>query len=204
MNSLAQTLTQQLLALSIAEIVAVVTAVLYLLLAIRRNIWCWFYAAVSTSIYVALFFGAKLYMESALNVFYFVMAIYGWYFWYAGGGSSGPPVTRWPFHRHASAILVIVVLTLLFGYLLKEHTDAVFPFLDSLTTFAALWATFLVARKVLENWWYWLAIDSVSIVIYWVRDLPLTALLFVVYVVMIPFGLVAWTRAMREQPAACA
>jgi nicotinamide mononucleotide transporter len=57
---------------------------------------------------------------------------------------------------------------------------------------------------VLENWWYWLAIDSVSIVIYWVRDLPLTALLFVVYVVMIPFGLVAWTRAMRKQPAACA
>jgi nicotinamide mononucleotide transporter len=58
-----------------------------------------------------------------------------------------------------------------------------------------------VARKVLENWWYWLVIDSVSIVIYWVRELPLTALLFVAYVVMIPFGLVAWTRAMREQPA---
>ena len=62
-------------------------------------------------------------------------------------------------------------------------------------------ATFLVARKVLENWWYWLVIDAASVVIYWTRDLHLTALLFVVYVAMIPFGLVAWQRSRREQGA---
>jgi nicotinamide mononucleotide transporter len=75
------------------------------------------------------------------------------------------------------------------------------PYVDSLTTFAAVWATFLVARKVLENWWYWLAIDSVSVVIYWSRDLPLTALLFVLYVILIPFGLNGWRRSFLEQSA---
>jgi len=84
------------------------------------------------------------------------------------------------------------------GYLLSSKTDAAFPYIDSLTTWAAIWATFLVARKVLENWWYWLAIDSASVFIYWSRDLELTSLLFVLYVIMIPFGIVSWTRSYKE------
>lgn len=87
------------------------------------------------------------------------------------------------------------------GYVLDRYTDAAFPYIDSMTTWGAIWATFLVARKVLENWWYWLVIDVASVFIYWLRDLKLTSLLFVVYVVMIPFGIVAWTRSWREQQA---
>ena len=58
-----------------------------------------------------------------------------------------------------------------------------------------------MARKVLENWWYWLAIDTVLVFIYWSRDLQLTALLFVVYLIMIPFGLISWTRSWRQAQA---
>jgi nicotinamide mononucleotide transporter len=65
-----------------------------------------------------------------------------------------------------------------------------------LTTWSAFWATFLVARKILENWWYWLVIDVASVFIYWQRDLELTALLFVIYVIMIPFGFISWRRSM--------
>jgi nicotinamide mononucleotide transporter len=91
---------------------------------------------------------------------------------------------------------------MLCGALLDRFSDAAFPYVDSLTTFSAIWATFLVARKVLENWWYWLAIDAASIFLYWARDLHLTSLLFIAYVAMIPFGLIAWTRAFnRQRPA---
>ena len=100
-----------------------------------------------------------------------------------------------------SAVAVIVALSFVSGNLLERFTDAEFPYIDSLTTWSAIWATFLVARKVLENWWYWLAIDIASIFIYWSRDLELTALLFVVYVIMIPFGLISWTRSYREASA---
>ena len=110
------------------------------------------------------------------------------------------PVTVWPLRLHVVAILAIAVLVVVAGTLLRQKTDAAFPYVDSATTFAAIWATFLVARKVLENWWYWLAIDSVSIAIYWSRELELTALLFVVYVIMIPFGLAHWTRSYRSAP----
>ncbi len=189
-------------ALEPLEVIAVFAAIVYLLLAIRQNIWCWLGAGISTAIYVYLFLDAKLYMESALNLFYFAMAIYGWSVWYSGGsGGDQLPVSVWPRKLHAIAIAAIVAASMLSGYLLSRYSDAVYPYVDSMTTWGAIWATFLVARKVLENWWYWLVIDTASIVIYWSRDLQLTALLFAVYVVMIPFGLVAWRRSLREQAA---
>lgn len=184
------------------EVLAVIMAIGYLLLAIRENIWCWFCAGVSTAIYVWLFLDARLYMESALNAFYFVMAIYGWWVWWSGRTDGHKrPIVSWPVSIHLAAIGSVVVLSAASGYLLDTRTDAAFPYVDSMTTWSAIWATFLVARKVLENWWYWLVIDVASVFIYWARDLELTAGLFVLYVIMIPFGIVSWTRSMREQAA---
>ena len=99
---------------------------------------------------------------------------------------------------------IIILLVAVAGTWLSLNTDAAYPFIDSATTFAAIWATFLVARKVLENWWYWLAIDLISIYIFWSRGLELTALLFFLYVLMIPFGLIKWSRsyeASKRRPA---
>ena len=180
-------------------------AIAYLLLAIRQNIACWFFAALSTAIYVWLFVEARLYMESALNLFYLAMAAYGWRVWRSGEiDGRERPVVVWPIHIHGTAIATILLISAASGYLLDVRTDAAFPYLDSLTTWAAIWATFLVARKVLENWWYWLLIDAASIVIYWMRDLQLTSLLFAAYVIMIPFGLLSWSKSMRSQDEALA
>jgi nicotinamide mononucleotide transporter len=70
-----------------------------------------------------------------------------------------------------------------------------------MTSWGAIWATFLVARKVLENWWYWLLIDAASVFIYWSRGLELSALLFIVYLLMIPFGIISWRRSMMAAAA---
>jgi nicotinamide mononucleotide transporter len=130
------------------------------------------------------------------------MAVYGFSVWYRGRTPEHElPVAKWRLSLHATAIAIILLASLASGYLLDTRTDAAFPYVDSLTTWSAVWATFLVARKVLENWWYWLVIDAASIFIYWSRDLPLTALLFVIYVIMIPFGLISWTRSWREATA---
>lgn len=202
MAELWTTLASQARTFAPLEVVAVIAAIAYLFLAIRQNIWCWLGAAISTAIYVYLFIVARLYMESALNSFYFAMAIYGWYMWHGGRSGDGDlPVSVWPIRVHALAILTIVVVSVANGYALARFTDAAYPYIDSLTTWGAIWATFLVARKVLENWWYWLVIDIASIAIYWARDLQLTSILFVIYVFMIPFGMLAWRRSWREQIA---
>jgi nicotinamide mononucleotide transporter len=185
---------------SVPEIIAVVAAIAYLGFAIRQQIVCWLFAAISTAIYIWLFIEAKLYMESVLNVFYLLMAGYGWHVWRSGEQDGhNRPVVIWPRNTHLVAIAVLGLVSALNGYVLSNFSDAAFPYIDSLTTWFAVWGTFLVARKVLENWWYWLLIDIASIFIYWSRDLQLTSLLFVVYVIMIPFGLVSWTKSMREQ-----
>ncbi len=94
MESLASVVSRQFQALAPLELLAVLLAVGYLLLAIRQNIWCWFFAAISTAIYVYLFLQAKLYMESLLNIFYFAMALYGWAIWYFGKvGNAELPVS---------------------------------------------------------------------------------------------------------------
>jgi nicotinamide mononucleotide transporter len=199
MQSLVTILQQQAATLSLLEVVAVVMALLYLFLAIRQNIWCWFGAGISTAIYVYLFLDAKLYMQSALNGFYFAMAIYGWVVWRSGQTEEKQlPVVSWPLMTHVSAILLIGAVGLFNGYVLDTLTDSQHAYVDAIVAWGAIWATFLVARKVLENWWYWLVIDIASIFIYWSRDLQLTSVLFAVYVLMIPFGLVNWARSRRE------
>ena len=200
MEPLAARLIEQAQSFSTLELIAVVLAIAYLLLAIRENIWCWLCAGISTAIYIWLFIDARLYMESLLNAFYFVMAIYGWSVWTSGRSRGHElPVTVWSLQTHAVAIAAIGIVSMLSGYALERYTDAAFPYIDSMTTWSAIWATFLVARKVLENWWYWLVIDAASVVIYWLRDLQLTSLLFVIYVIMIPFGIVSWTHSYRKQ-----
>ena len=128
------------------EILAVVLALLYLILAIRQNILCWLCAAISTLIYVFVFFEAKLYMESLLNVFYFLMAIYGWYSWSAKKGyPTGINITVWSLRIHIFTIILIILISIISGYYLTIYSDASYPYLDSMTTFFSIWATYLVA-----------------------------------------------------------
>jgi nicotinamide mononucleotide transporter len=184
----------------IMEILAIVLALLYLILAIRQNILCWLCAAISTLIYIFLFFEAKLYMESFLNVFYFLMAIFGWYSWSGKKGNlTGLNISVWSFKIHFFMSLLIILISIASGYYLSINTDASYPYLDSMTTYFSIWATYLIAQKVLENWWYWLVIDLCSVVIYWLRDLEATALLFLVYILLIPFGMMAWKRSYNKQ-----
>lgn len=192
----------QLSALQWWEVLAVVLAVLYLLLAIRQNIWCWAAAAVSTTIYLFIMYEAKLYMESVLQIFYLVMAAYGWYEWRHGGANHGElQVSTWPWKWHALAVAGVFLLVFVSGELLTRYSSAALPFADAFTTWGAVVATYMVARKVLENWIYWFVIDAVSVYLYLSRDLYFTAGLFVAYLVMIVFGYRSWRKSMLEQAA---
>jgi len=184
------------------EVLAVMLAILYLLLAIRQNIWCWAFAAVSTLLFLYIMYRAGLYMESALQLFYLAMAGYGWYEWrYGGAGHGELQVSTWPLRYHAVALIGVGLLVLVSGILLSRYTAASLPFADSFTTWGAVVATFMVARKILENWLYWFVIDSVSIGLYVSRELYFTTALFGLYLVMIVFGYRAWRQSMREQTA---
>ena len=177
------------------EMLAVVLSLAYLLLAMNENSLCWYCAFFGTAIYIWIFGGVKLYMESLLNVYYLVMAVYGWYQWRQGGKEHhGLEISRWSFDCHLYAFLGVLLATLISGYLLEKNTDAQLPYLDSFTTWGSVLTTYMVARKVLENWLYWIVVDSVSIYLYLDRGLYFTAGLFAIYVVLVVIGFVSWRK----------
>lgn len=189
---------------SALELVAVIFAIAYLLLAVRQNLLCWPAALVSTTIFLWIFWDVQLYMESALQLYYIGMAIYGWYLWTAGDSDKVElPVTTWRPVHHVLVAVLLVIVTAVSGTLLSENTDAKFPYLDSFTTWASVITTYMVARKILENWAYWLVIDALSIYLYLQRDLYFTSLLFAVYIVIIFFGWRAWWQSYRRSQEAC-
>jgi len=205
LSDLADKLLAGVAAMSPWEAVAVMLLIAYLVLAIRQNIWCWAAAFAGTCIYVVLMYEARLYMESALQVFYLGMAIYGWYRWRHGPGPDNElPITSWDGTLHLRAVAMVAVLTALSGTLLDRYSDAALPYLDSFTTWGAVITTWMVARKVLENWLYWFVIDGVSIYLYVSRELYLTALLFAVYLVLVVVGYLAWRRDYRRGDFAAA
>ena len=177
------------------ETLAVALGMSYLLLAMRENSLCWYCAFFSTAIYVYIFGDVSLYMESALNVYYMGMAVYGWLQWQKGGANhSGVEIVRWTAKHHIICVFFILIASVISGYLLSVNTDARLPYLDSFTTWASVLTTVMVARKVLENWLYWIVINSVSIYLYIDRDLDQTAAMFTLYLVLSVLGYVAWKK----------
>jgi len=180
---------------SLLEFTAMLLAIAYLLLAIKQHRSCWYAAFVSTALYTYLFWDVSLLMESALNVFYMVMAVYGWWHWQRD--EKPLAISRWSPQKHAVAVAVILLLSLVSGGLLEANTTAALPYLDSFTTWASVITTFMVANKVLENWLYWIVIDAASIYLYMDRGLNITAMLFVVYVMLAMWGYRQWLLACK-------
>jgi nicotinamide mononucleotide transporter len=181
------------------EAVAVVLAVAYLILAAQENLWCWACAFISSALYTWVFWSVNLYMEAALNVFYVVMAVVGWWQWRAGSSDTGFGIRTLSLQQHGLLVAAMLMMAGLNGWLMGHFTDAAWPFVDSFTTWSSIITTFLVVRKVLENWLYWLLIDSISIFLYMDRGLYLTVLLFVIYLVIVVFGYLNWRRDWRQQ-----
>ena len=193
------TVWDQFLRNSLLELTAVVFAIVYLVLAVRENILCWFAAGISTIIFLTIFWDVKLYMESGLQIYYLGMAVFGWYQWrLANDGSKNLQVSMWSMPQHLLALALIALLTFISGYLLNSGTDARLPYLDSLTTWGSVVTTFMVVRKVLENWIYWLVIDSISIYLYMDRELYFTSMLFAVYIVIVFFGWFSWSKSYKQ------
>jgi nicotinamide mononucleotide transporter len=176
------------------EWVGAALAIVYLLLAIRQLLSCWVAAFVSSCLYVWVLFGAHLYMESVLNAFYAVMAVYGFWQWQRGREGAALRVTRWPPSRHAIALACIIVLSVISAFFLRRYTSAASPFVDSMVTWSSVFTTFLAARKVYENWHWWLIIDSISLCLYFTRHLYVTVLLFGLYLILIAVGMREWHR----------
>ncbi|MGD9842897.1 MAG: nicotinamide riboside transporter PnuC [Steroidobacteraceae bacterium] len=185
----------ELLGTSIWEAVAVLLALAYLILAIRRSLWCWLCAFISTAIYIVLMAKTGLVMDTLLQVYYLVMAVYGYLEWRRGQAPSGElTIVSWTWQQHVLAIAAVALATVVNAWLLQFVEISRSPWLDSFVTWASVLTTWMVARRVIENWLYWIVVDTVAACLYYTRGLSATALLFLVYVGMVVHGYLVWRK----------
>ncbi len=188
---------QGILATSVWEWLAVVTSVIYVVLAAKRSILCWIFALLSSALYIYICFSAKLYIETMLQVFYFGMGVLGWVLW--NKIDDGPEeIQTWGISKNALNILLSGLLTVLLGFIFDRYTDQASPYVDAFITSFCLSATFMITKKIHEGWIYLIVIDFVSIFLYAGRDLYLSSFLYIMFTVIAVFGWIEWFRKFRS------
>ena len=175
------------------EIVAALLAIAYLLLAMRQDARCWIAWIISSLMYLFVMYSAGLYMEAGLQIFYLLMGFYGLYQWqYKLANNETLKIKVWPISTHMMCLTALFLLVITSGYILSNNTDAASPYIDAFTTWGAIIASYMVAKKILENWIYWFVIDFVSVFLFVSRELYPTALLFCLYLVLVIIGYRSW------------
>jgi nicotinamide mononucleotide transporter len=178
----------------VVDIVAVFSGIIYVILAARNHILCWLFGIISSALTMySVFFNYNLYLETFLNGFYVLAGIWGWIHW-EKQKNNPKKIVSYPISRHLPIISVGILLVLIIGYVFDIYTETAAPYLDAFTTVFALMTTFMVGLRVLENWLYWMLIDSASIYLYSSRGGHFYVLLFSVYIVVSFLGYLRWRK----------
>ncbi|HSL20455.1 MAG TPA: nicotinamide riboside transporter PnuC [Vicinamibacterales bacterium] len=178
------------------EILGFVTGALSVWLAVRENVWNWPIAAANAVFFFVLFLRHRLYGDMALQVVFFGLAVLGWYRWLRGGEHhSALHVSRITARFSTTLAVVIVIATAAGTVYLRRIGDAA-PFLDAATTVLSLAGQYLLTKKVIENWYIWIAADVLYIWMYLQGALYLTATLYVILLLMCIAGVLQWSRSL--------
>ncbi|HEY7405954.1 MAG TPA: nicotinamide riboside transporter PnuC [Candidatus Angelobacter sp.] len=184
------------------ELAGFLTGALCVWLLIRQNIWNWPIGIANNIVYVIVFYKSGLYADSGLQFVYMAIAFYGWWNWLHGGVNRSElkvdrasPIGMLGYAGIAGAVTAIL-------YLILRLTPSTVPFADGLTTALFLTAQFMMSRKLVENWWFWIIGDVLVIGLYVYKHLYLTSALYLVFLAMSIAGLVEWRRAARKTVAA--
>jgi nicotinamide mononucleotide transporter len=174
-----------------AETVAVAFGVAYILLAIREHRACWIAGGIGTAIYALVFHEAGLPLQAALQLLYVAMAVYGWHAWGAAP-QAAPATLHWPLPRHLAAIAAVGVATAISAPLAERFAEAAAPVADSIGTWASVVATWMLARRIVDAWIWWIVIDAGLAALFAQQGLWGTAGLYLAYALLAVAGWRSW------------
>jgi nicotinamide mononucleotide transporter len=157
------------------------------------------------AIYLIIYYDAGLYADFGINIYYLIIAIYGWAAWRygfsIGRGSEGRelPISHTPARRWLPLAAITGVVFAVIAWVLVNLTDSTVPYADAFTTALSVVGMWMLARKYIEQWWVWLVVDVASVALYIYKDLYFTAALYALYAVVAVFGYRKWKKLMSEQ-----
>ncbi|PQA88797.1 nicotinamide mononucleotide transporter [Marinicaulis flavus] len=184
------------------EIAAFFLGLANIILLVRRSIWNYPFGIVMVSLYGWIFYGEKLYSDVLLQIFFFVVQIYGWAHWMGRRDEAGRVIVTALGGRAALAYaLAALAGVAALGGFMATYTDASFPFWDASVAVLSVIAQILLARRRLENWLVWVGVDALAIGLYWTKGLYPTAALYTLFLVIAAIGYVNWRRAFARGEA---
>jgi nicotinamide mononucleotide transporter len=186
---------------SLLEILGFFTGIAGVYLTIKRSPFCWPISALNVMLYGVIFYDAKLYADMGLQGVFLFFSVYGWYAWTKGSDnylpdSSPLQVKQSTIKELSFGILITIPIAVILGYMLKNQTNADFPYIDSMLASLSIFAQILQTRKRLENWYIWILVDTVYILIYVSKDLYLSALLYAVFLALAMQGVIEWRKVL--------
>jgi nicotinamide mononucleotide transporter len=194
-STLLKAILDGLMALSGWEVLASLLGIGYVIYAARESQWCWPLAFISTSIYTVLFWGDQLPMQALLNFYYMGMAIYGYLLWQKQGNTDNAvAISKFTWVQQFAFLITGSLLTFATAQYLISIDASKSPFLDAGVTVFSVLNTVLMARKVLQNWLYWIVIDAAAIQLYYQTGYYATIVMFSVYLVLAFIGYVNWMK----------
>jgi len=190
---------------SLLEWVAVTCGVASVFFSMRESILVYPTGIISVLIYIYITIQYKLYADMGVNAYYFVMSVYGWYYWTNTDGKKDQvPVTTNSGIENVYSILILVVSFGMLTFVLMNYTDSDVPIWDATTTSFAITGMWLMARKKLENWIAWIISDLISIPLYFYKGLTLTSFQFLIFTILAIMGFFAWRRSLHKTETATA
>ena len=184
------------------EILGTVAGLLYLWLEYRASIYLWVASIIMPALYLVVYYDAGLYADMGINIYYLLIAIYGWAAWRYGfslrRGSEGRelPISHTPAGLWLPLAGLTVLLFVAIAQVLIHFTDSTVPWADAFTTALSVVGMWMLARKYIEQWWVWLVVDVASVALYVYKDLHFTAVLYALYAVVAIFGYRKWKQLM--------
>lgn len=196
-SSFAQHVLTQVANTSALEWFGTITGFLCVYLAARQHILNWPIAMLSVGAYAVLFYDYGLYGDAVLQFYFLATAIYGWYYWIKRKEEDQKPIVRLTGRQWALICAAVAVLSALLGFFLDRFTPSEVPYIDGFCTALSFVAQLMLTRKILENWILWIVVDSCYVPLYLYKDLNLTALLYLVFLVLATLGYLDWKKTWR-------
>ena len=188
--------------MSVIEAIATLLGVANILLLVRRSIWNYPFGLVMVALYARIFFASRLYSDAGLQLFFFAIQLYGWWAWWrAGGVQHAIRVERLTPAARIAWLAMIALSSLCLGAIMGSYTDASYPWIDATVAIASVAAQILLARRRIENWVVWIAVDAIAIGLYAAKQLYLTSGLYGLFLIISIAGLIEWARVERRQVA---
>ncbi len=186
--------------MSWTEILGAITGAASVLLAVRESAWNWPVGIANNIFFLILFWHSKLYADAILQIVYILISFYGWWNWVRGGtGDTELAISKTSAQSALALAVISAICTLLLRSILTRFTDSPVPFWDAITTALSLTAQYMLSRKLLENWWIWMAADIIYIGLYCYKALYLTAALYLLFGGMCVAGYAGWRKSLRSQ-----